>query len=121
MGKGQRGRASKYTDEFKRQLVMESRSNGMSVPMVSKRHGVPTNRIYSWRGDTRFEPNETAVTDFTPVEVVDPVEADTPASPVSSNLSALSIEITLEDGRRLVVSDGVDAGFVLALARGLAA
>ena len=31
------------------------------------------------------------------------------------------IEITLENGRKLSVSDGVDAGFVLELARGLAA
>jgi transposase len=30
------------------------------------------------------------------------------------------IEITLENGRKLSISDGVDAGFVLALARGLA-
>ena len=31
------------------------------------------------------------------------------------------IEITLENGRKLSVSDGVDAAFVLELARGLAA
>jgi transposase len=31
------------------------------------------------------------------------------------------IEITLENGRKLSISNGVDAGFVLELARGLAA
>jgi len=31
------------------------------------------------------------------------------------------LEITLENGRKLSVSNGVDAGFVLELARGLAA
>jgi transposase len=42
MNTRQRGRGSKYTDAFKRQLVLESRVDGVSVPMVSKRHGVPT-------------------------------------------------------------------------------
>ena len=35
--------------------------------------------------------------------------------------SSSQIEITPEKGRKLSVSDGVDAGFVLELARGLAA
>ncbi|MEZ7983533.1 MAG: hypothetical protein QMC14_06030 [Paracoccaceae bacterium] len=30
--------------------------DGVGVPMVSRRHGVPTNRIYAWRGDARFQP-----------------------------------------------------------------
>ena len=47
----QRGRGSKYTDDFKRKLVAESSADGVSVPMVAQRHGVPENRIYAWRGD----------------------------------------------------------------------
>ena len=117
----QRGRGSKYTDAFKRQLVLESRGDGVSVPMVSKRHGVPTNRIYAWRGDTRFQSDGSGVDAFTPVEVSDVVAADMPAQPSSPTLPAPRIEITLENGRKLSVSDGVDAGFVLELARGLAA
>lgn len=121
MGQRRRGRGSKYTDEFKRRLVAESLADGVSVPMVSKRHGVPTSRIYSWRGDGRFEANISEVANFSPVEVVDSVEADTPSQPTSPISPSPRIEITLENGRRLVVSDGVDAGFVLELARGLAA
>ena len=43
------------------------------------------------------------------------------AQPTSMPTSSVRIEITLENGRKLSVSDGVDAGFVLELARGLAA
>jgi|TARA_B110000971_G_C19620463_1_gene324525 transposase len=43
------------------------------------------------------------------------------AQPTSIPTSSAQIEITLENGRKLSVSDGVDAGFVLELARGLAA
>ena len=117
MSKKRRGRGSKYTDAFKRQLVAESYGVGVTVPMVSKQHGVPTSRIYSWRGDVRFQTSEVETPDFTPVEVADvPVVED-----VAPPLSDARIEITLENGRKLSISDGADAGFVLELARGLAA
>ena len=119
MGQRRRGRGSKYTDGFKRQLVAESQADGVTVPMVSKRHGVPTSRIYSWRGDARFQSDGSAIDAFTPVEVAD--EADASAPPRSVILPATRIEITLENGRRLSISEGVDASFVLELARGLAA
>ena len=127
MGHRRRGRGSKYTDEFKRQLVAESRADGVSVPMVSKRHGVPTSRIYSWRGDARFAANGAQAVGFTPVEVLAVGLGEAVALPEHDMPSRIEvtpaprIEITLENGRRLSVSDGVDAGFVLELARGLAA
>ena len=121
MTTGQRGRGSKYTDDFKRKLVAESSADGVSVPMVAQRHGVLDNRIYAWRGDPRFQPDDTDAPAFTPVEIADMDIADTPASSDTSILSVPHIEITLENGRKLSVSDGVDACFVLELARGLAA
>ena len=121
MSTGQRGRGSKYTDDFERKLVAESSADGVSVPMVAKKHGIPENRIYSWRGDPRFQPDEAEVTAFTPVEIADADIVDTPTSSGTSILHVPHIEITLENGRKLSVSDGVDAGFVLELARGLAA
>ena len=54
MGKQWGGRGSKYSDELKRRLVAESHVDGVSMPMVSRRHSVPTSRIYAWRGDVRF-------------------------------------------------------------------
>ena len=121
MSKRNGGRGSKYADAFKRQLVAESRADGVSVPMVSKRHGVARNRIYAWRNDARFQPDGSGFGVFTPVEVADVGAADTLSPPISPTLPAPRIEVTLENGRRLVVSDGVDAGFVLELVRGLVA
>ena len=121
MSTGQRGRGSKYTDDFKRKLVVQSSADGVSVPMVAKKHSVPENRIYAWRGDPRFQPDEAEVTAFTPVEIADADIVDTPTSSGTGILHVPHIEITLENGRKLSVSEGVDAGFVLELARGLAA
>ena len=121
MSTRQRGRGSKYTDDFKRKLVAQSSADGVSVPMVAQRHGIPENRIYAWRGDPRFQPDAADAPASPPVEIADADIVDTPSSSGTSILSAAHIEITLENGRKLSVSDGVDAGFVLELARGLAA
>ena len=66
MGKQWGGRGSKYSDEFKRRLVAESHVDGVSMPMVSRRHSVPTSRIYAWRGDVRFQPGESDDAGFMP-------------------------------------------------------
>jgi transposase len=111
------GVGPRYTDGFKRQLVAESLEAGVTVPMVSKRHGVSSGRIYSWRQDKRFQGAHPEVPGFASVEVSDAPALEGIAAPRSE----ARIEITLENGRRISVSDGVDAGFVLELARGLAA
>ncbi|MCP4450511.1 MAG: transposase [Planctomycetes bacterium] len=121
MGKRRRGRGSKYTGEFKRQLVAESRADGVSVPMVSRQHGVPTSRIYSWRGDARFQPDGSEPVAFTPVEISGVGSEEVLVLPEPQRAASSQIEITLENGRKLHVSGGADASFVLELARGLAA
>jgi transposase len=113
-----KGRGFKYTDAFKQKLVAESRADGVTVPMVSKRYDVPTSRIYSWRGDARFQPTEIITPEFTPVEVT---EADEQHEVYEQVPPQPGIEITLENGRKLSISKGIDAGFVLEVARGLAA
>jgi transposase len=125
MSKRQGGRVAKYSDDFKRKLVAESHVVGVSVPMVAKKHGVDPNRIYTWRGDTRFQPDAPEDGGFIPIELAprdaDVVSAVSAASPTPTSIPRSQIDITLENGRKLRVSDGVDAGFVLELARGLAA
>ena len=125
MSKRRGGCGSKYTDEFKRRLVAESHGDGVSVPIISRRHGVPVNRIYAWRGDARFQPAASDDAGFISVEISggdhNAAAVQPAAQPMSIPTSSVWIEITLENGRKLSVSDGVDAGFVLELARGLAA
>ncbi len=114
------GNLRKYSDAFKIQMVEECRVLGATVPIVSNRHGVPTSRIYAWRMDKRYQGDAEPPQDTGFVEVA---VAGEPAveSSVPSPVRAERIEITLENGRRLSVSDGVNAEFVLELARGLAA
>lgn len=119
MAKQQFGRGTKYSDEFKRRTVAECRADGVSVSAVAKKHGVSTKSINAWRSDGRFQPDGSAPTAFMPVDILG--DDEVAVSPEPKLTASWRIEITLENGRKLSVNDGVDAGFVLALARGLAA
>ena len=115
----QGGRGTKYSDEFKRRTVAETRADGVSVSAVAKKHGVSTKSINAWRSDGRFQPDASEPTAFMPVAISGKDEVA--VSPEIKLTASWLLEITLENGRKLSVSNGVDAGFVLELARGLAA
>lgn len=119
MTKQQVGRSTKYSDEFKRRTVAECRADGVSVSAVAKRHGVSAKSINAWRSDGRFQPDGSEPTAFMPVDISGGDEVA--MSPEPKLTASWRIEITLENGRKLRVSNGVDAGFVLELVRGLAA
>ena len=109
---------TKYSDAFKIQLFQESRAAGATVPMVSKRHGVPTSRLYTWRADVRFEPKQEDEAGFSAIEVIE--EAKSPV-PVERSGRDWQIGIALENGCKLSSNAGVDARLILKLAKGLAA
>jgi transposase len=67
--------------------------------------------------DAQFQPSEVGTTGFVVVEVSDAPKI----SAIDHLLAEARIEITLENGRKLSISDGVDVGFDLELARGVAA
>ena len=90
MTKRRAGRGSKYSDDFKRQLVAESYAAGVSVPMVAKKHGVGTERIYTWRGDARFQPDAPEDAAFMPVEVAQGDSDVAPAFPEAQPTSILT-------------------------------
>lgn len=117
MGRKLRNKGHRYTDAFKRQMVAESLVNGATVPIICERHGVLSNRIYAWRQDPRYTDGSPEPVEFAAVELTDAP----PPEHIAQPLREARIEITLENGRKLSVSNGVDAGFVLELARGLAA
>ena len=74
-------------------------------------------RIYAWRQDERYQSAASEEPGFTAVEVA----ADRNGRDQSQTTCEGRIEITLENGCRISIRDDVDAGFVLELARGLAA
>ena len=53
-------------------------ANPLDKAANREHHGVPTNQIYAWRSDARFQADGGEVGEFSPVELVDGDISDVP-------------------------------------------
>jgi transposase len=120
--KGQKKRF--WSDEEKRSICAQTRAPGISVAQVARRYAMNANLIFTWLRDPRFAPAalDEAETDavFLPVEI-DGASIDHKPEVVASPGSATAqrIDITLSDGRRVVVEGPTALSAVVGLVQGL--
>ena len=129
--KGQKKRI--WSDDEKRSICEQTLTSGVSVAQVARRYSMNANLIFKWLKDARFAPGleedaarpDDGVVAFLPVEVRDPPPVDltqTGAPPPSgAAVSAQRVDITLSDGRRILVEGPTGLSAVLGLVRGLMA
>ena len=100
----------------------------MSVAQVARRYAVNANLIFKWLKDPRFAPEaevpEQEAT-FLPIEIeadvaLEPAPFDVPMPSPSAPLSASRVDITLSDGRRILVEGPTALTSVVSLVQGLA-
>ena len=110
------GRRRRWTDAEKLRIVAESMAGRRRVSATARRHGISRSQLNKWRALARdgrlvggADAIEDRATQFAPVMLT----ADPPATPQPSGV-ADRIEIVLPNGRRILVSETVDAA---ALAR----
>ena len=122
--KGQKNRF--WSDEEKRSICAQASVPGISIAQVARRYSMNTNLIHKWLKDPRFAPDreEEEVLEpasFLPVELesVSPSPTLPPAPVLSGTLSAQRVDITLSDGRRILVEGSTALSAVLALVEGL--
>jgi transposase len=128
------GKKRFWSDEEKRSICEQARTPGISVAQVARRYAMNTNLIHKWLRDPRFVPDvvsaETEVTEFLPVEIEEAAPpsplSQLPAPPSGSSvpisgapLSAERVDITLSDGRRILVEGTTALSAVLSLVEGL--
>ena len=130
---GKKGQKKRFwSDEEKRSICEQTRAPGVSVAQVARRYSMNANLIHNWLRDPRFAPEEetgeildAAEVGFVPVEIADampvPSHCATPVSPsaLSEPVSAQRVDITLSDGRRILVEGTTALSAVLALVEGL--
>jgi len=128
---GKKGQKKRFwSDEEKVSICGQARVPGVSVAQVARRYAMNANLIHKWLRDPRFAPDEAApeteAADFLPVEieglVKPPPLLQLPAAPPSvSGLlpSAQRVDITLSDGRRILVEGTTALSAVLSLVEGL--
>jgi transposase len=117
-----------WADEEKREICAQATTQGMSVAQVARRYAVNANLIFKWLKDPRFAPETDAFDQeatFLPVEIEadavdEPASIDVPMPSPSAPLSASRIDITLSDGRRILVEGPTALAAVISLVQGLA-
>ena len=128
MGTKKGGKKRYWSDEEKASICLQPRAPGVSVAQVARRYAMNANLIHKWLRDPRFAPDEVAaetVADFLPIEIEGvaplPPLPQLPAPPTVSGapLSAQRVDITLSDGRRILVEGTTALSAVLALVEGL--
>lgn len=124
---GKKGQKKRFwSDEEKRSICEQTRTPGVSVAQVARRYAMNANLIHKWLRDPRFTPDEVAAeteaAEFLPIEIEGvPALPELPAPPTVSGapLSAQRVDITLSDGRRILVEGTTALSAVMLLVEGL--
>jgi transposase len=126
--KGQKKRV--WSDDEKLSICAQARVSGVSVAQVARRYAMNTNLIHKWLRDPRFGSEDQAAdlsvpegATFFPVEVagLEPFSV-APVLPASStgSVTAQRVDITLSDGRRILVEGATALSAIVAMVAAVA-
>lgn len=133
---GKKGQKKRFwADEEKRSICEQALVPGVSVAQVARRYSMNANLVFKWLKDPRFSPaaDETHMASeddgiFLPVELSGPsINHDADDAPMraagstSVPLRAHRVDITLPDGRRVVIEGPTALSSVIGLVQGLMA
>lgn len=128
---GKKGQKKRFwSDDEKRSVCDQTRASGVSVAQVARRYSMNANLIHKWLRDPRFAPSgsesedDTEATDFLEVAVTTPdfpISANIELSTATGDLSATRVDITLSDGRRILIEGSTSLMAVVGLVQGLTA
>jgi transposase len=126
---GKKGQKKRFwSDDEKRSICAQTTVPGVSIAQVARRYAMNANLIHTWLKDPRFAPDPEINDydchgDFLPVEiegaVTVPMVED--GRGLDAAVSAQRVDITLSDGRRILVEGPTALSGVLALVEGLMA
>jgi len=125
---GKRRKRRSWSDDEKREICQQTTVSGVSVAQVARRYAMNANMIHTWLKDPRFAPEADASdqeSTFLPVEIEaggvhEPASINVPMPSPPAPLSASRVDITLSDGRRIVVEGPTALTAVVSLVQGLA-
>lgn len=115
-----------WADEEKVSICAQTTPSGVSVAQVALRYSMNANLIHKWLRDPRFAPasednvSSTEQDLFLPVEIEGGSASNAAELPVSNAaICATRVDITLSDGRRVLVEGPTALSSILGLIEGL--
>lgn len=124
---GKKGQKKRFwSDDEKRSICIQTTVPGVSVAQVARRYSMNANLIHNWLNDARFAPEPEldepdCNSGFLPVEIEATIAAPMvkDAQETGAAVSAQRVDITLSDGRRILIEGPTALSSVLALVGGL--
>ena len=115
-----------WSDDEKRLICPQTKAPGVSVAQIARRYAMNANLIHNWLRDPRFAPEaEEEMTEgstFLPIEIEGTLAVPEPQMiprALDAPLSAQRVDITLSDGRRILVEGTTALSAVLSLVEGV--
>ena len=126
MDMGTRRKRRSWSDDEKREICQQTTVPGVSIAQVARRYATNANQIHNWLKDERFAPEAEAEPECSFIEVdmtaqVAPA-SNYPAPSVSSlggPITATRIDLTLSDGRRILIEGSMALSAIVGLVEGL--
>ena len=128
---GKKGQKKRFWSKDEKHLIFaQARVAGFSVAQVARWYSMNANLIHKWLRDPRFAADVSddvleidEVSAFLPVEIegVDSSLTSVPPPALEAPLSAQRVDITLSDGRRILVEGPTPLSGILALVEGVMA
>lgn len=129
---GKRRNRRSWSDDEKREICQQTMVPGVSIAQVARRYAMNANQVHTWLKDERFAPegledgiHEEEDGDFLEVDLsayAAPTQAGSP-QPVASirgPVTATRIDLTLSDGRRILIEGPMALSAIVSLVEGLA-
>ena len=117
-----------WSDDEKREICQQTTVPGVSIAQVARRYATNANQIHNWLKDERFAPATQAEAEpegsFVELDVTAHAAPGSsyPAPAVSSldgPVSATRVDLTLSDGRRILIEGPTALSAIVSLVEGL--
>lgn len=110
------GRRRDWSDEEKHQIVAESYSGEVSVSAVARRHGLSPGQLFTWRRQSRKQPEQASPPMFVPAVIDIPAGKPSTRRKTMARSTPHPVAIELEiDGAILRIASGADATTIAAV------
>ena len=127
---GKKGQKKRFwSDDEKRSICQQTQVPDVSVAQVARRYAMNANLIHNWLKDPRFSPvNDDDCSrlnddNFLPIELEcaaqEARDLQAAAIPAGAPLGIQRLDLTLSDGRRILLEGATDLVGVLGLIKGL--
>ena len=117
-----------WSDDEKREICQQTTVPGVSIAQVARRYATNANQIHNWLKDERFAPATEAEAEpesaFVELDITTHAAPRYPTPSVSSSggpVTAMRVDLTLSDGRRILIEGPMALSAIIGLVEGLGA